>query len=78
MSDEPTVLKLLTRLDIPVERVINGLVEDKNDFKHILVLGFDKDNKLTSRSSTSDIGLLLELMEHFKHNLFDGQYDGEP
>ncbi len=78
MSDEPKILKLLTRLDIPVNRVIDGLVEDKDSFKNILVLGFDRDNRLTSRSSTSDIGLLLELMEHFKHNLFDGQYDGEP
>jgi len=76
MSDEPTVLKLLTRLDIPVERVINGLVEDKDDFKQILVLGFDKNNQLTSRSSTSDIGTLLELLEMFKHNLLSGKHEG--
>jgi len=75
VTDKIKVLPVLTSLDIPAKRVIDGLVEDKEDFTKILVLGFDNNNKLVSRSNTSNVGTLLELMEHFKHNLMSGEYD---
>jgi hypothetical protein len=74
MSDDVTFLRTITTLDLPAEKVIDGLVKNKDQFKKILVLGLDTNNDLVSFSNTSDIGLMLELMEHFKHNLFNGEY----
>ena len=75
MSDDITYLRTMTTHAIPVERVINGLVEDKDDFKSILVIGFNQDDRLESRSSGGDVGELLELLEMFKFNLLSGNYE---
>ena len=64
-----------TKLDIEVRRVVEGLNPD--DFKHILVLGWEKDDSLFSASDTSDVGEMLHLMELFKQNLLNGNYSGE-
>ncbi len=78
MSDEPVILNMFTSLDIPVERVVNGLVENKDELNQLLALGFNKDGVLVSYSSTADIGIILELLESFKYNLLSGEYRGEP
>lgn len=75
MSDDVTTLNVVTSLDLPAARVIDGLVKNKEQFKTILVLGLDTNNDLVSFSNTSDIGLMLELMEHFKYNIFSGEHD---
>ncbi len=78
MSDEPVILNMFTRLDIPVERVVNGLVENKDELNQLLALGFDKEGVLVSFSSTVDTGIILELLEGFKYNLLSGEYRDEP
>jgi len=75
MSDDITYLNVKTTNAIPVERVIKGLAEDQDKFKSILILGFDKDNRLESRSSNSNVGELLEMIEMFKYNLLSGNYE---
>jgi len=74
MSDNIHFFTGQTSLDIPVGRVIKGMLDDKDDFSQVLVVGFDKDGSLFSRSSTTNVGVLLELIETFKHNLLSGDY----
>ena len=61
-----------TTLDIEVKKVIDALNPD--DFNHILVLGWDKEDALYSASDTSDVGEILHLLELFKHKLLAGHY----
>lgn len=76
MSDDKiTYLNTVTKLDLPVRRVIEGLLEDADDFNTVLVLAFNKDDRLDTRSSSGDIGVMLEMMELFKYNLLQGKYD---
>ena len=75
--DNVEILNGLTTLPIPVERVVSGLVRDKDDFESILVLGLDENGKLLSRSSHSDIGEILAMMEQLKFNIFSGAYDDD-
>lgn len=77
MSDDDgkiVTLSVKTTQPIPVERVVNGLVEEQDKFDQILILGFTKDGTLDSRSNTSDVGLILEMIEQYKHNLLSGNY----
>ena len=65
-------LNCCTRLDIEIKKVIDGL--DPDNFNHILILGWDKDDTLYSASNTSDVGEMLHLLELFKHKLLAGHY----
>ena len=73
-DDKVTTFKGYTSLPIPVERVAKGLLEDADNLENVLVLGFNKKGELISRSSKSDVGAMLEMMEQFKYNLFSGAY----
>lgn len=77
MSDDNKIifLNMMTRKDVPVERVLQGLVDDADEFESVLVLTFTKDGLLDTRSSSGDVGLMLEMMELFKYNLLQGKYD---
>ena len=73
-DDKVVNLNARTTLPIPVERVVNGLVEEQDKIESILILSFTKDGNLDARSNTSEVGLLLELMEQYKFNLLSGMY----
>ena len=77
MGDDNKIvfLNTMTRKDIPVERVLHGLVDDADSFDSVLVLSFTKDGLLDTRSSSGNVGLMLEMMELFKYNLLQGKYD---
>lgn len=76
MSDDKIViLNTMTTKDIPVERVAKGLLDDIGEFDNVLVLGFTKDGTFSTRSSSSNVGEMLEMMELFKYNLLQGKYD---
>lgn len=76
MSDDKVVfLNMMTKNDIPVERVAQGLVEDADNFDNVLILGFTKDGLFDTRSTSGDVGQMLEMMELFKYNLLQGKYD---
>lgn len=76
MSDDKiTYLNNITNLDIPVRRVVDGLLEDVDKLDCVLVLSFNKDGYLETRSSSGDVGTMLEMMELFKYNLLQGKYD---
>ena len=77
MGDDNKIIFLnaMTRKDIPVERVLQGLLDDTDSFESVLVLTFTKDGLLDTRSSSGDVGLMLEMMELFKYNLLQGKYD---
>lgn len=61
MSDI-TVLDCLTTLDVPVDRVLEGAIEQ--DLRSVMVIGWDKDGKFYVASSDTrkaDLNWLLDL-----------------
>ena len=77
MGDDNKIIFLntMTKKDIPVGRVLQGLLDDAHEFESVLVLTFTKEGLLDTRSSSGDVGLMLEMMELFKYNLLQGKYD---
>ena len=57
-----------TKLDIPVEGVLDGAKE----LKTVLVLGYDANDDFYIASSTGDKTLMLWLIEQAKIALFNG------
>lgn len=47
-------------------------------FEDVLIIGWDKQGKMDARASLGlkDGGDMLWLIEHFKHNLLNGDYSG--
>jgi len=64
MTDNVIPLGNITRLDIPVDRVLDAAKEDISD--RVVVLGWDKDGELYFASSFADGGEVLWLMEKAK------------
>ena len=74
-EDNVVVVRLRTTNDIPVDRVINGLVDDADNLDMLLTLGRDKNGYLDSRCSLSSVGEILGLLEEFKFDLLAGRFD---
>lgn len=63
MSDDNVVF-LETNLDLPPERILNGALEA--DLQTVLVIGWDKDERLFAGGSTANVAENLLLIEKFK------------
>ena len=67
-------LDVLTKERIPVENVIKGLEEFKEEIQDILVLMIDKDGHLIPFSNNADAFKLNYMVDQFKFNLVAGNY----
>ncbi len=72
MSENVVELGMITKLDIPAEKVLRRAIDAELD--HVLILGWHDGETLYAASTTSDVGKLLQLLETFKHNLMSGEY----
>ena len=72
MSAEIIPLGLSTRLEIPVSEVLDG-AQDAG-LGQVLVLGRDSRGKVFAAASTADTGVLLLLIEGWKHKLLSDGY----
>lgn len=68
---EVVILPGLTRLPIPVDRVLDGAKEFK--LTQVLLLGYTPEGKLYAAASQPDG--LLELAARFQHKWLAGDYD---
>lgn len=68
---EVVVLRCVTRLDIPVERVLDGAREH---LESGLVIGWDKEGQLYIASSLADGGDMLWLLEKAKAELLKDEH----
>lgn len=59
----------VTKLDVPVERVLNKALE--HELTSVVVLGWDKDGQVFFASSQADGGNVMWLMEWAKKALLD-------
>jgi len=69
MTDNVIPLGNITRLDTPVERVLD-LAKDELQ-NGCVILGWDEDNELFFASSIADGGEVLWLLEQAKQALLD-------
>jgi hypothetical protein len=68
MSDKVEYLDIATRLDVPVERVLDGLEET---LESVVVIGWDKEGEMVFASSMADGGDVLWLLEKAKNLLLE-------
>lgn len=66
MTDNVHILRNVTRINIPIERVLN---EAKEVVDEGIVIGWDKDGEFYFSSSYADGGEVLWLIEKAKHML---------
>lgn len=66
---EIITLDVITKLDIPVERVIDGA--KKADLETAVVIGWDKDGEFYFASNKADGGEVLWLIEKAKKRLLE-------
>jgi hypothetical protein len=66
MTDNVIPLNGITRLDVPVDRVLAQAAEEIGDNGGVLVLGWDSDEQLYFASSMADGGEVLWLLEKAK------------
>lgn len=69
MTDNVTVLPVMTTLDLPAERVLQGAVDA--GMTEVVVLGYDAKGDEYFAHSHADAGRVLWLMERFKHRLME-------
>jgi len=62
-----------TTLDIPCKKIIENLNPD--DYAVIFVIGENEDGDLIISSSTGNMEKNIYMLEKFKHNFFNGDYD---
>lgn len=74
-SEESNVVELpvLTRLNIPAERVLNTALERNLD--SVIILGYDKEGGEYMSSSMASGPEIIWLMERLKHILISGELD---
>ena len=68
-DEKVVILDCMTRLPIPVKRVIKGA--EKADLSSIIVIGWDSEDKLFLSSSEAKKSELLWLLEKAKQCLMD-------
>ncbi len=71
---EVVTLGAATVLDLPAERVLSAAQEAA--LETVLVLGIAPDGESYEAATTGDKGLLLYLMERFRHKLMAGDFEG--
>jgi hypothetical protein len=69
LVDKVSILPVITRLDLDVERVLQAAIEAKPNF--VIVIGQDADGDLYFASSKSDGGEVLWWMEKAKLALME-------
>jgi hypothetical protein len=69
LVENVTVLPVVTTLDIPVERVLQGAIDAKPAY--VIVIGEDADGSLYFAASKSDGGEMLWWMEKAKRALME-------
>ena len=67
-----TILPIVSRLDIPVAKVIEGATDA--DLQEIVVLGYRRDGSEFFASSQADGSEVLWLLERFKLQLLDQRF----
>jgi hypothetical protein len=68
-DDNVVDLPVITTLDIPAEKVLQGATEA--EMQDIMIIGYDKDGQEYFASSFSDGGKALWMMERAKRRLMD-------
>lgn len=69
MTDNVTILPVVTRLDVPPERIIKAAQE--RDLASVVILGYDQEGAEYFASSIADGGAVLWLMERLKQQLLN-------
>jgi fructose-1,6-bisphosphatase/inositol monophosphatase family enzyme len=69
LVDKVTVLPVVTRLDLDVERVLLAAIEAKPEF--VVIIGEDAEGQLYFASSKADGGDILWWMEKAKRALME-------
>jgi hypothetical protein len=67
-------LNCITKLDLPVDRVLEGA---KEKLEHVVIIGYDKDGEEYFASTFADGGDVLWLLERMKKKLLDGADENE-
>ena len=68
-KDNVVYLNMPTKIDIPIERVAQGAID--NGLKVLVVCGIDKDGDFYFASSTADLDAVLMLLERAKRRCID-------
>lgn len=68
-DDNVVVLDVVTRLDIPVERILNQAVDD--GLQDVVIIGWDDEGEFYFASSKADGGNILWLLEKAKKMLME-------
>jgi hypothetical protein len=63
------LLNVVTRLDIPVQRVLDGAVSA--DLEEVVVIGYDKEGQFYFSSNKANGGSVLWLLEQAKKELLN-------
>lgn len=71
MNDNSNIVELnmITRLDIPASKLLKQALKD--DLKSVVLMGWDKEDNFTFRSSLADGGDVLWLIELVKKRLME-------
>lgn len=70
MNDDKVItLDCITRLDLPVDRILNAALG--SDLESCVIVGFDKDGELYFASSKADGGDVIWLFELAKKKLLE-------
>lgn len=69
MNDKVTILRCITTLDLPPERVLKDALEQ--DLQGVVVLGYRKDGSELFCSSYADGGTVVWMMERAKRKLLE-------
>lgn len=77
MSAKVHILKTVTRLDLPAERIINALNEA--NLEHVVIVGYDAAGDEYFASTYADGSDVLWLLERARFKLLRiiDEYDGE-
>lgn len=67
LVDNVTILPVITKLDVPCERILEAALE--STLQQVIVIGFDADKGLYFASSTADGGDVLWWLEMAKRKL---------
>ena len=66
MSDNVEILNMVTTLDLPPDRILEGA---KGQLERVVILGYDHEGQEYFASSFSDGGTVMWLMERAKLKL---------
>lgn len=72
VKSKVTILPCLTRLDVPVDRVLNAALRE--DLAECIVLGKDKNGELYLASSIAKEEHLVYLLRVAEHDVLSGKY----